>query len=78
LIQRFVIRESLISTFVAMLEFRYVLADTWLLECVIFVPLNVDSFLQGTSRPIHYHVLYDENRFSADGLQILTNSLCYT
>ncbi|KAL5664962.1 hypothetical protein ACJX0J_025070, partial [Zea mays] len=34
--------------------------------------------IQGTSRPIHYHVLYDENRFSADGLQILTNSLCYT
>ncbi|XP_023157555.1 protein argonaute MEL1 [Zea mays] len=34
--------------------------------------------IQGTSRPIHYHVLYDENRFSADGLQILTNNLCYT
>ncbi|KAL5677344.1 hypothetical protein ACJX0J_013475, partial [Zea mays] len=34
--------------------------------------------IQGTSRPIHYHVLYDENCFSADGLQILTNSLCYT
>ncbi|PWZ40147.1 Protein argonaute MEL1 [Zea mays] len=34
--------------------------------------------IQGTSRPIHYHVLYDENHFSADGLQILTNSLCYT
>ncbi|KAL8501279.1 hypothetical protein ACS0TY_020723 [Phlomoides rotata] len=34
--------------------------------------------IQGTSRPAHYHVLYDENRFTADGLQILTNSLCYT
>ncbi|KAL8057742.1 hypothetical protein ABFX02_04G203700 [Erythranthe guttata] len=34
--------------------------------------------IQGTSRPAHYHVLYDENRFSADALQILTNSLCYT
>ncbi|KAL0390038.1 UNVERIFIED_CONTAM: protein argonaute MEL1 [Sesamum calycinum] len=34
--------------------------------------------IQGTSRPTHYHVLYDENRFTADGLQMLTNSLCYT
>ncbi|XP_076888490.1 protein argonaute MEL1-like [Bidens hawaiensis] len=34
--------------------------------------------IQGTSRPTHYHVLYDENKFTADGLQILTNSLCYT
>ncbi|XP_047328700.1 protein argonaute MEL1-like [Impatiens glandulifera] len=36
------------------------------------------SGIQGTSRPTHYHVLYDENRFSADALQTLTNSLCYT
>nr|GEU52027.1 protein argonaute 5 [Tanacetum cinerariifolium] len=34
--------------------------------------------IQGTSRPTHYHVLYDENKFTADGLQTLTNSLCYT
>ncbi|KAI7725480.1 hypothetical protein M8C21_008032 [Ambrosia artemisiifolia] len=34
--------------------------------------------IQGTSRPAHYHVLYDENKFTADGLQMLTNSLCYT
>ncbi|KAG6417322.1 hypothetical protein SASPL_119476 [Salvia splendens] len=34
--------------------------------------------IQGTSRPTHYHVLYDENAFTADGLQMLTNSLCYT
>ncbi|XP_057483744.1 protein argonaute MEL1-like [Actinidia eriantha] len=34
--------------------------------------------IQGTSRPTHYHVLYDENNFSADALQMLTNSLCYT
>ncbi|GFZ07637.1 Stabilizer of iron transporter SufD / Polynucleotidyl transferase [Actinidia rufa] len=32
----------------------------------------------GTSRPAHYHVLWDENKFSADGLQSLTNNLCYT
>ncbi|XP_076930314.1 protein argonaute 1-like [Bidens hawaiensis] len=34
--------------------------------------------IQGTSRPAHYHVLWDENRFSADDLQSLTNNLCYT
>ncbi|KAG0487287.1 hypothetical protein HPP92_009382 [Vanilla planifolia] len=34
--------------------------------------------IQGTSRPAHYHVLWDENNFTADGLQSLTNNLCYT
>lgn len=34
--------------------------------------------IQGTSRPAHYHVLWDENKFSADELQTLTNNLCYT
>ncbi|PWA91206.1 Argonaute/Dicer protein, PAZ [Artemisia annua] len=34
--------------------------------------------IKGTSRPTHYHVLYDENKFTADGLQTLTNNLCYT
>ena len=33
---------------------------------------------QGTSRPAHYHVLWDENKFAADALQSLTNNLCYT
>ncbi|KAG2546849.1 hypothetical protein PVAP13_9KG048600 [Panicum virgatum] len=36
------------------------------------------SGIQGTSRPAHYHVLFDENRFSADALQTLTYNLCYT
>ncbi|PUZ37585.1 hypothetical protein GQ55_9G130900 [Panicum hallii var. hallii] len=36
------------------------------------------SGIKGTSRPAHYHVLFDENRFSADALQTLTYSLCYT
>lgn len=35
-------------------------------------------YKQGTSRPTHYHVLFDENNFPADALQILTNNLCYT
>ncbi|KAJ3672312.1 hypothetical protein LUZ60_007033 [Juncus effusus] len=34
--------------------------------------------IQGTSRPAHYHVLWDENKFTADELQTLTNNLCYT
>uniref|UniRef100_A0A2N9G2L5 Piwi domain-containing protein n=1 Tax=Fagus sylvatica TaxID=28930 RepID=A0A2N9G2L5_FAGSY len=40
--------------------------------------LNSHAGIQGTSRPTHYHVLYDENNFSADSLQVLTNNLCYT
>ncbi|KAM0902731.1 hypothetical protein ACQ4PT_019040 [Festuca glaucescens] len=34
--------------------------------------------IQGTSRPAHYHVLWDENNFMADEMQTLTNNLCYT
>ncbi|KAG6769728.1 hypothetical protein POTOM_025389 [Populus tomentosa] len=34
--------------------------------------------IQGTSRPVHYHVLCDMNKFTADCLQTLTNNLCYT
>ncbi|KAJ4745605.1 Argonaute protein [Rhynchospora pubera] len=34
--------------------------------------------IQGTSRPTHYHVLFDENGYSADAIQVMTNNLCYT
>ncbi|KAF5206942.1 argonaute [Thalictrum thalictroides] len=34
--------------------------------------------IQGTSRPTHYHVLWDENKFTSDLMQTLTNNLCYT
>ena len=34
--------------------------------------------LQGTSRPTHYHVLWDENEFNANSLQALTYQLCHT
>ena len=33
--------------------------------------------LQGTSRPTHYHVLWDENDFDSDCLQALTYQLCH-
>ncbi|GAB4819183.1 hypothetical protein N2152v2_006229 [Parachlorella kessleri] len=40
--------------------------------------LNSHAGIQGTSRPTHYHVIVDENKFSADQLQSLTYKLCYT
>ncbi|GBB88310.1 hypothetical protein RclHR1_14880004 [Rhizophagus clarus] len=46
-------------------------------------PYLFDFFLQshtslhGTSRPAHYHVLFDENKFTSDMLQNLTHKLCY-
>lgn len=36
------------------------------------------SGIKGTSRPTHYHVLWDENNFLSDELQQLINNLCYT
>ena len=34
--------------------------------------------IQGTSKPAHYHVLYDDSSFTSDQLQTLTNQLCHT
>lgn len=34
--------------------------------------------MQGTSRPSHYHVLWDDNGLSADELQQLTYQMCHT
>ena len=40
--------------------------------------LNSHRALQGTNRPALYHVLYDEIKFTADELQLLTYYLCFT
>jgi eukaryotic translation initiation factor 2C len=34
--------------------------------------------LLGTSRPAHYSVIYDENKFTADAMQNLSFSMCHT
>ncbi|KAG0229804.1 hypothetical protein BGW42_001330 [Actinomortierella wolfii] len=39
--------------------------------------LQSHASIQGTSRPTHYHVLYDENNFTADQLQDFTYKLCH-
>lgn len=47
-------------------------------------PFEFDFYLvshaaiQGTSKPTHYYVLSDENKFSSDDMQNICNSLCYT
>ncbi|KAH9062679.1 argonaute-like protein [Lactarius vividus] len=46
-------------------------------------PIGYDFYLQshggllGTSRPTHYNVLLDENKFTADDLQSITYALCH-
>ncbi|XP_006458774.1 argonaute-like protein [Agaricus bisporus var. bisporus H97] len=46
-------------------------------------PVEFDFYLQshggllGTSRPSHYAVLYDENKFNADTMQSLSFALCH-
>ncbi|CAH8491218.1 unnamed protein product [Heterobilharzia americana] len=34
--------------------------------------------IQGTSKPAHYHVLYDDNNWTSDALQTFTYHLCYS
>ncbi|KAJ4755541.1 Argonaute family protein [Rhynchospora pubera] len=53
-------------------------------DTVITHPREFDFYLcshsgtKGTSRPTHYHVLWDENRFRSDEMQKLVHCLCYT
>ncbi|PCH34396.1 argonaute-like protein [Wolfiporia cocos MD-104 SS10] len=39
--------------------------------------LQAHGGLQGSTRPTHYYVLYDENGFNADTIQGLTNNISY-
>ncbi|XP_063728094.1 protein argonaute-2-like isoform X3 [Symsagittifera roscoffensis] len=53
-------------------------------DSVITHPTEYDFYLcshagiQGTSRPSHYHVLWDDNNFVSDDIQTLTYQLCHT
>ena len=40
--------------------------------------LNSQSRMQATSKPMCYHVLWDENKFSSDELQRLIYALCFS
>ncbi|XP_062211605.1 protein argonaute 7-like [Phragmites australis] len=53
-------------------------------DTVITHPREFDFYLcshwgtKGTSRPTHYHVLWDENNFQSDEMQQMVYNLCYT
>ncbi|KAL5722966.1 Protein argonaute 7 [Ranunculus cassubicifolius] len=53
-------------------------------DTVVTHPKEFDFYLcshwgmKGTSRPTHYHILWDENKFTSDELQKLVHLLCYT
>ena len=40
--------------------------------------LNSHTAIQGTARPVHYQVIYDENKIPVDVLQALIYNTCYT
>lgn len=60
------------------------IAPGTVVDTVITHPREFDFYLcshfgvKGTSRPTHYHVLCDENKFTSDELQKLVYNLCYT
>ncbi|XP_058109523.1 protein argonaute 7 isoform X2 [Magnolia sinica] len=55
-----------------------------IVDTVLTHPKEFDFYLcshwgmKGTSRPTHYHILWDENCFTSDELQKLVHNLCYT
>ena len=49
----------------------------FILNCTFFFPIQYYLFAQGTCRPTRYTVLWDENGFSSNDLQLLTFQLCH-
>lgn len=50
-------------------------------QTLIFYDHNfniIKYFFKGTSRPSHYHVLWDDSHLDSDELQCLTYQLCHT
>ncbi|KAF4396364.1 protein argonaute 7-like [Cannabis sativa] len=60
------------------------IAPGTVVDTVITHPREFDFYLcshwgmKGTSRPTHYHILWDESQFTSDELQKLVYNLCYT
>lgn len=72
------------QSFEATQLFNENIAPGTVVDTVITHPSEFDFYLcshfgvKGTSRPTHYHVLWDENKFTSDELQKLVYNLCYT
>ena len=49
----------------------------FMFRCVTTCLLHSHEGIQGTSRPCHYHVLWDDSDFSADELEVLSYYLCH-
>ncbi|KAL2467447.1 Protein argonaute 2 [Abeliophyllum distichum] len=53
-------------------------------DTIVVHPFEFDFYLcshyggLGTSKPTHYYVLWDENRFTSDSLQKLIHHMCFT
>ena len=62
-------RQSFANVFILDLDFEVFIR--------IYINFIFYKFLQGTTRPTHYHVLLDEIGFSPDDLQELVHSLSY-
>lgn len=44
----------------------------------MLLDLAAHNAIQGTARPVHYHVIHDENKMPVDAFQALVYNTCYT